>query len=211
MLPDARLPFALFAVVLAIACAPRAGTLGGAPAPSKALPNAELSSGFHKVVFDWDYSEPELVIRGDGAVRTAHPDSARLDLFLRGGLGGGQAVMIGDTLRAPHVDVIRRYLPPPPMLWAVLGRLALPPAKDTTARVAGDTLRADIGEWRITFVANSLRRVERMVDGRINEFVERDGQGNVRYFSHGPRRELKLKIKSDQAVGGFDRSIWSVE
>jgi hypothetical protein len=50
-----------------------------------------------------------------------------------------------------------------------------------------------------------------MVDGRINEFVERDEQGNVRYFSHAPRRELKLKIKSDQTVSAFDRTIWSVE
>ena len=53
------------------------------------------------------------------------------------------------------------------MLWAVLGRLAVPAVSDTVAKVDGATLRADIGRnpaWRVTFVADHLTRIERIID-----------------------------------------------
>src|SRR4051812_6337875 len=110
-------------VVVLVACAPSAAPLKGVLAPDRSLPTLSLATGHRHVVFRWDYAEGDIAARGDGSVRTAAPDSARLDFFLGGGMGAGAAILIGDSLRAPHVDMVRRYIPAPPMMWAVLGRL----------------------------------------------------------------------------------------
>src|SRR6266567_4931764 len=85
-------------VVGALACAPAAAPLKGVLAPDRSLPSLSLPTGHRQIVFKWDYEEGEIAARGDGAVRTAAPDSARLDFFLGGGLGAGAAVLIGDSL-----------------------------------------------------------------------------------------------------------------
>jgi hypothetical protein len=97
------------------------------------------------------------------------------------------------------------------LLWAALGRLAVPSATDTTARVDGELLRVDIGKptnWRLTFRRDSLVRVERIRGGRIIEWVERNG-ANVRYRSEEARRALSLTVKRVLEVPPFDASIWA--
>lgn len=194
-------------------CVPRLAPLGGAVAPA-AFPRSELPRGHHRVVFRWEMEDPDMLTRGEGAARAASPDSVRLDFFLAGGLGGGAAILIGDELRLPPGadDLARRLIPPAPLLWAALGRLAVPPRGDTTARVDGDTLRADIGsptEWRVTFIRDTLRRLERVADGRVVEWVERrSGDGRVRYQLEPNRRRLDLFIsRSDPSV--LDQTIWT--
>ncbi|MEX0908498.1 MAG: hypothetical protein WDZ58_01935 [Gemmatimonadaceae bacterium] len=86
-----------------------------------ALPGSELAPGYRQVVFDWEFEQGDARMRGEGVVRIAPPDSARLDLFLGGGFGGGAAILVGDELRAPLVESARRLIPPAPMLWAALG------------------------------------------------------------------------------------------
>jgi hypothetical protein len=201
----------LLPALLAIACAPSAGTLKGTAAPGSAVPRVELPHGHQQMVFDWEYDEGEVGARGDGVVRTAYPDSARLDLFVRGGFASGRALLIGDEIRLPNMQLIRRYLPPPPLLWAAFGRVAVPPSRDTVVRVAGDTVRADIGTWRLMFVQRDLRSVERLSDGKIAEFVTRDAAGNVRYLSYSPRRELRLKMTKRDSVPPFPPEEWRLE
>jgi hypothetical protein len=195
-----------------VGCAPRLKPLPGSPAPS-VLPTAALPVGHHRIVFQWQLEDTDLVSRGEGAARLAAPDSGRLDFFLAGGFGSGAAVLIGDDLRLPSnaEDLARRLVPPAPLLWAALGRLAVPRLADTTARVSGDTLRADIGKpvaWRITFVRDSLRRVERIDDGRVIEWVDRGADARVRYRHSTSRRQLDLSITRSERVSGFDPSIW---
>jgi hypothetical protein len=48
-------------------------------------------------------------------------------------------------LRTPNAELARRYIPPTPMMWASLGRLAIPALRDTVVRLDGDLLRADVG------------------------------------------------------------------
>lgn len=190
-------------------CAPALRPLTGAPSKST-LPRAELPAGYRQIVFDWDLEDRELSGRGEGVARVAAPDSARLDLFLAGGFGSGAAVLIADSLQVTGGSVARRFIPPPPLLWATLGRLAVPGAKDTTARVDGELLRVDIGmptSWRLTFRKDSLVRLERVRGGRIIEWVERSG-AVVRYRSEEARRALTLTIKRVQEVQAFDASIW---
>lgn len=205
-LRHALLPIAL---VAAASCAPRARPLVGAPVAA-ALPDTRLS-GAQRIVFRWSFQDGTLVARGEGLARVTAPDSARLDLFLDGGMGGGTSFLIGDQLTAPGGDMLRRFLPPPPLLWATLGRFAVPPAADTTARRDGDLLRTDVGTgvvYRATFAGDTLRRVERIDGGRVQEWVDRSTPGRVAYMHEPSGRSLELTITSVERVAPFDAGIW---
>src|SRR6478672_2836498 len=168
MRPDHSIAAALL-LLGAAACSPRARPLTGIPAPRR-VPVAELAPVHRKIVFRWDYSQPDLRVRGEGVARIAPPDSARLDFFVNG-QGTGHALLIGDQIRLQSGQgAMRDFLPPAPLLWAALGRLHVPGAADTTVRVDADTLRIEIGHasgWRATFAGEQLRRLEQIDDGRI--------------------------------------------
>ena len=203
---------AVFAVVvLGAACAPRLRPLPGVPAPVR-LPNTELPPGHRRVVFTWELRDPDFHVRGEGVARIASPDSARLDFFVGGGLGGGRAVLIGQSLRAPGGDFVRRLIPPPPLLWAALGRLALPPVRDTAVRVDGGLVRADVGAptaWRVTFRGDTLLRLDRVSGERVTEWVERPSPDRVRYRHETARRELTLVMQRVvEETLPFDATIW---
>ena len=203
--------FLLFCAALA-ACAPSANPLPGVPAPDRSLPPLALREGHRQVVFRWDYEEGEIAARGDGSVRTAAPDSARLDFFLGGGLGGGAAILIGDSLRTPHADLVRRYIPATPLMWAVLGRLAVPPLPDTVVHIDGDLLRADIGhpvQWRLAARGDTLIGLDHISNGHIVETVRREANGAYIFEAPAARRKLRLTPIRDQ-TGSFDASIWSL-
>ena len=204
--------FASLIIAVALGCVPSAAPLKGILAPDRSLPALSLASGHRHLVFKWDYQEGDIAARGDGSVRTAAPDSARLDFFLGGGLGAGAAVLIRDSLRSPHAELARRYIPPSPMMWAALGRLAIPPLPDTVVRIDGDLLRADVGrpvQWRVTIRGDTLVGLEHISDGKITESIARRADGVLTYRAPGARRRLDLTILRDEP-GSFDASIWSL-
>ena len=165
-----------------IACAPTAAPLKGVLAPDRSLPSLALPPGHRHVVFKWDYQEGDIAARGDGSMRIAPPDSARLDFFLGGGLGAGAAVLIGDSLRAQNAELARRYIPPTPMMWASLGRLAIPALPDTVVRIDGDLLRADVGrpvQWRVAIRGDTLVGLDHISRGKI-------GRASCRERVYGP-------------------------
>jgi hypothetical protein len=192
-------------------CAPRLRPLAGALAPAR-LPVAELPRGYRRVVFLWEMRDPEFHLRGEGVARLASPDSARLDFFVGGGFGAGRAVLIGQSVRAPGGDLVRRLIPPAPLLWAALGRLALPPARDTAVRVDNGVLRADVGAppaWRVTFRGDTLLRLDRVSGERVAEWVERSSPDRVRYRHESARRELTLVVQRVvEETSPFDATIW---
>jgi hypothetical protein len=164
------------------------------------------------MVFRWEYEEGDIAARGEGSVRTASPDSARLDFFLGGGLGAGAAILIGDSLRTPHAELARRYIPPPPMMWAALGRLAIPALSDTVVRIDGDVLRADIGrpvQWRVAIRGDTLVGLDQISDGKIVGRVSRGAGGVLSYEAPGARRRLRLTVLREQP-GSFNATIWSL-
>lgn len=201
-------------LLLAAGCRPpRVAPLAGSPAPSRALPRGVALPAHQKVVFRWELRDADMTARGEGVARIAAPDSVRLDFFLGGGFGGGAAVLIGDSLQVPGPDVARKLVPPRPLLWAALGRLDLPAERDTVVRVDGTVVRADIGapvRWRVTFRGDTLSRLERVEDGRLQEWVQRGDGGTVQYRNEGTRRSLSLDIQRADAVPPFDPSIWSL-
>lgn len=199
----------LVALALAVAaCAPRVRPLVGTPVVDR-LPESTLPPGHTRLVFRWEYDDPIFSARGEGVARIAPPDSARLDFFADGGMGGGYAILVGDRLTTPADDGARRYLPPVPLLWAALGRLQVT-GTDTTARLAGDTLWADIGRepvWRAAFAASSLVSLQRIEGNRLRESVRRDSSV-VAYRNFGARRRLTLTIQRRIADPPFDEAIW---
>ena len=198
-------------IALAGACAPRARPLTGVPVPATRVPVAAIPAGHHHVVFQWRYEDPDMQAKGEGVARVASPDSARLDFFVDPGIGAGYALLIGDELTAPGIALVRRYLPPPPLLWASLGSLRVPAAADTVARVDGETIRADIGRspiWRATFTGDRLVQLERIDDGRVVERVTRGAGDEVRYDHLGARRSLTLTVSRRSEVPPFDATIW---
>ena len=202
----------LLILVGALGCVPTAPPLKGVLAPDRSLPSLQLASGHRQLVFKWEYQEGDIAARGDGSVRTAAPDSARLDFFLGGGLGAGAALLIGDSLRSPHVELARRYIPPSPMMWAALGRLAIPPLPDTVIRIDGGLVRADIGrpvQWRVAIRGDTLVALEHLSAGKITERLARESNGQVVYQAPEARRRLALTILREQP-GSFDDSIWSL-
>jgi hypothetical protein len=195
-----------------LACAPSAPPLSGVLAPDRTLPSISMPAGHRHLVFKWEYQEGDIAARGDGSIRTAAPDSARLDFFLGGGLGAGGAVLIGDSLRTPNAAMAKKYIPPPPMLWAALGRLAIPPLPDTVVKIDGALTRADIGrplQWRVTLKGDSLVALEHISDGKITESLTREANGVMSFQAPGARRTLRLTILRDE-IGSFDASIWSL-
>lgn len=201
------------AATVAVACAPRARPLQGAPAPVTArLPRLDVPSGPERIVFRWQYEEEGFSARGDGAARMVGPDSARLDFFLDGGFGGGWAVLIGDELRTPPGNVARRLIPPAPLLWAAIGRLAVPGAADTTLRVSGDTLRADLAgagatAWRVTLAAGTLVSLERLQGGRVTDRLARSDRA-VRYTDLVARRSLAIDVQRRERATPFPPATW---
>lgn len=203
---------ALVLSLAAVACAPTASPLKGVLAPDRSLPPVSMPAGHRQLVFTWEYQEGDIAARGDGSIRTASPDSARLDFFLGGGLGAGGAVLIGDSLRTPRADLARRYIPPTPLLWAALGRLAIPALPDTVVRVDGSLTRADIGrplEWRLALKGDTLVEVQHISNGRITESLTREDDGSLTFSAPGARRTLRLTVVRIQP-GSFDASIWSL-
>lgn len=212
----ARRAAALFVLgVVSTACAPRARPLGGVTTEPARLPALQLPREFRQTVFRWEFQEQDIIARGEGVGRIAAPDTGRVDFFLDGGMGAGRAVLVGDDLRIPPAaEFARKFFPPAPLLWATLGRLAVPAGKDTVARVEGDTLRADINVsrnevWRIHVVLGRLARVERISGGRIVEQVVRTSDTRMRYDQLENRRSLTIDVTKTFTVSGFNREIWA--
>lgn len=206
------------------ACAPAARPLVGAPTRA-VLPATTIPMAPTVLRFTWSYKDETFEARGDGAVRRQGPDRARLDFFLSNGMAGGYAILVGDSLTIPGIDLVKRMLPPVPLLWASLGRLAVPATTDTVARIDGDTLRADLGQlrgrdasgadgraWRLAFAGTRLARVERIEGGKVVEWLTRSpvdaGALQVQYVHERGKRRLAIAVTDTTIVEGFDDAIW---
>jgi hypothetical protein len=198
---------------LAGCAAPRlAPLLNATPiAAREPLPVIELPRRSQRIVFNWKLRESELEVHGEGAARIAAPDSARIDLFVSGGLGSGAAWVIGDQMRLDAPEALRRVLPPPAFLWAALGRFAIPAGRDTLVVRTDSSLTADIGpepRWRLAIVGRRITRLERADGDRVIDRLERKGDASLVYYHAPTRRQLTLTITRVDSVAPFDASIW---
>jgi hypothetical protein len=103
--------------------------------------------------------------------------------------------------------------------------LDLPATTDTVARLDGDTLRADFGSlrgrdasaadgraWRVSFVGQTLVRVERVEGGRVVEWITRrrnsSGQWDLQYVHEQAKRRLGIVVTDTSRVEAFDAAIF---
>jgi hypothetical protein len=196
-----------------VACSPKLAPLVNAtPVPAREpLPAIELPRHSQRIVFNWRLQESELEVRGEGAARISSPDSARIDLFVMGGLGSGAAWVIGDEMQLDAPEALRRVLPPPAFLWAALGRFSIPPGKDTVVARADSTITAEIGpspRWRLLIRQGRVSRLERAEGDRVIDRLERRENGSLVYFHAPTRRQLTLTITRVDSVAPFDAQIW---
>jgi hypothetical protein len=168
-----------------------------------------------RVVFDWVARDGEARFTGSGVARIEPPYRARLDLFGRRGESYVSAAAVGDELRLPPgVDA---PLPPPALMWGVLGVVAPPDgARLVGTRTADDRteLHYDVAGDRLVYVleTGALRSVEWEGDRRLSVSLEeaaelglprqavyRDWKGNT---------ELMLTLENAGATGPFPPEIW---
>ncbi len=211
-------------LLLAACLPPRVRPLQGTPS-AEPFPTASLPAQAQQWRFRWQYTDRVFSAAGDGVLRSLPPDSARLDFFLADGSAGGVAWLLGDTLSGGDGALAPELLPSVPMLWAALGRLALPGPSARTVQRLGDTLFAEVpgptrasasggvrAVWRLAFVPEVLLRLEELVDRRVEASVERTraatGQWVVHYVATRARRRLQLDVLDTFSVERFDDAIW---
>ncbi len=199
--------------VICVGCAPKLAPLANAVpvATREPLPAIELPRHNQRIVFNWRLQESELEVRGEGAARVAAPDSARIDLFVMGGLGSGAAWVIGEDMRLEAPEALRRVLPPPAFLWAALGRFSIPPGRDTVVARSDSGFTAEIGpspRWRLAVRRGRVTRLERAEGDKVIDRLERRDDGSLVYFHAPTRRQLTLTITRVDSVAPFDASIW---
>ncbi|HSM36095.1 MAG TPA: hypothetical protein VK837_06830 [Longimicrobiales bacterium] len=174
--------------------------------------------GAYTATFDWSLREREARFSGEGAVRVAAPEHARLDLFGPRGEFFLAAALVGDDLRLPP-GVEDVPLPPPALFWAVLGVLRRP-AGATLAATGRDGSAVELdyarGEerWSYRVEAGAVREAEWTDDlgGRMTvEVRAADAEGrptSVRYRDWPAFVELVIDVTGTEAVEGHPDETW---
>ena len=150
-------------------------------AVDRTAPDAPL-----RVVFDWVILDGEARFTGSGAARIEPPYRARLDLFGPRGEGYLSAALVDSDVRLPP-GTGTVPLPPPALMWAVLGVVAPPPG----AVLAGTLVEEERAELHYSVGESRLRYV--LEGGRLSE---------VRWEGDGRRMDVGL---SGSAPGGLPR------
>lgn len=218
-------PFSILVVSATLAalgaCAARGPSPEGPPLPdvARALEEATAPRGASRLVFKWLLREQEARFSGEGVARIEEPYRARLDLFGPRGEGYLSAALIGDDLRLPS-GAGDAPLPPPALLWSVLGALRAPEgatliATDTVG--AATTLAWQRGPERWSFeVRDGVVRSARWEDGRqgrqtveVREVGTLGRPSVVVYRDWSAFRELTLEVTEAEHVGSFPPETWT--
>jgi hypothetical protein len=172
-----------------------------------------------RVIFGWRALDGTARFAGEGAARIEPPYRARLDLFGAHGEGYLSAALVGSEFRIPGDpgDV----LPPPAMIWAVLGVVRPPDdaVLEGTREGAGTlelyyaTGATGDGRLRYTLDGGRLRAAEWSRRGR-RMMVELAGAvaglpASAAYRDWGSNTELHLELESVDEVEPYPPEIWT--
>jgi hypothetical protein len=183
----------LFLAALAVglaACAARSVPATADPATAAAAVEATAPDRALQVVFDWQALEGEARFTGQGVARIQPPYRARLDLFGPRGDTYLSAALVDNELRIP-AGVTGVQIPPPALMWAVLGVVA--PPQD--AVLAGTREEGDRAELYYKTDGGMLRYV--LERGRLLS-AQWDGRG----------RRLAVELRGEAAFGLPVRSVY---
>jgi hypothetical protein len=170
-----------------------------------------------RVVFEWRALEGEARFNGRGVARIEPPYRARLDLFGPRGDTYLSAALVDDQIRLPP-GVQAVQIPPPALMWAVLG-VVLPPAEAVLVGTRQDPERAELhyelegGTLRYVLEGGLLRSVRWDGAGR-RMTVELRGQAGYGLPTQAVFRdqaavtELMLNLESVDEVDAHSPDIW---
>lgn len=185
---------------------------------AEAIAETTLDRPLH-VLFSWRLEERDGRFNGQGATRFEPPRRARLDLFGPRGEAYMMAALVDMELRLP-AGADAAPLPPPALLWAVLGVFRPPPgARLTGTAREGETTRLDYARdderWTFRLERGQLRWAEWVSrDGRRTVALEGDAEhglpGQAVYRDWPAFRELRLTVEEVNESDGFDDAIWTV-
>ena len=176
-----------------------------------------------RIVFTWSLTERDLRLSGRGVARVEPPYRARLDLFLSNGEGVVAAALLDDQLRLPP-GAPEGLIPPPDLLWGVLGvfnpggsAALLGADAPEPGRVRLRYGYPDGTRLHYTVSGTTIHGVELQVDGRTTREVSmQPAEGTERY----PRqavyrdlaafRELTITRESVEHVEAYPPDIWII-
>lgn len=209
-------PIAIGAAMIA-GCAARGIPATLDPATAEAAVAGTAPGATLRVVFDWRALDGDARFNGQGVARVEPPYQARLDLFGPRGDTYLSAALVDDELRLPPgVEAVQ--IPPPALMWAVLGVVAPP----RSARLVGtredggrSELYYEVGEGLIRYVVENGRLRSARWDGPGQRMsVDLRGEAGHGLPTQATYRdvtavtELMLNLESVDEVEPFSPDIW---
>lgn len=212
------LPFlALLAAALAAACAGRGVPKTADPGVAAAAIDRTAPDRPLQAVFDWVILDGGARFTGSGVARIEPPYRARLDLFGPRGDGYLSAAAIGDQIRLPP-GTPAVPLPPPALMWAVLGVVSPPSdAVLVGTRVEDDRteLYYDVegSRLRYSLVAGRLRSAQWQGGGRqmaleLSGSAQHGLPRSALYRDASGGTEMKLDLEQVDHVESFPPDTW---
>ena len=183
-----------------------------------ALADSTMPSGNELLRIRWRSDDGQVSVSGSGAVRIA-PDSLRVDVTVRLGVGRATMILTGDDVQAEPPQVVAKLLPDRFALWAAVGVVRLPGGVGQAERLVDGprtfwrVVDAEGRRWIFEMRGHNLAGVVREIDDRPVERLEifRDQAGRVSRaratdLVRGARFEVD--IVSRQPSGAFPVAIW---
>lgn len=170
-----------------------------------------------RVIFDWQMLDGEVRFSGSGAARIEPRYRARLDLFGPRGEAYLSAALVDHRIRLPPGSGAVP-LPPPAMMWGVLGVVAPPPGATLVGtRVRGDetVLYYAMGAGRLRYRLEQGRLASVTWDGDGRMDVELSGAGpaglpaNAMFRDWSGYTELRITVEEVDEVDPFPEEIWT--
>ena len=167
-------------------------------------------------VFGWRVLDGEARFDGDGVARIEPSYRARLDLFGPRGDGYLSAALVDGDIRLPSEPEVP--LPPPAMVWAVLG-VVRPPMDATLLGTRAEGTRLELhydvegSRLRYLLIAERLVSVEWRGRGRhmIIELTN-EGDGSLplaaAYRDWSRNTELHIELEDVEEVESYPPDIW---
>src|SRR5690554_4374916 len=222
--PAFRIPRRILAALplLAAACAARGATRTEQPPdPALAREAAEATAPRRtlQILFDWSARERDARFSGRGVARVQPPYHARLDLFGPRGEAYLTAALVEGDLRLPAAAQ-DAPVPPPPLLWSVLGVVWPPAGAELLATERdGETVRLEYGRgaerWHFRLEGGRLRFAEWRPAGGGRHTVELGADSvdglprEARYRDWAAFVELVLMLDTVEDAAPFPPEIWT--
>lgn len=193
-----------------------------APVPLEALADLAARTAPHGrelLRIRWQTEDSRARVSGSGAVRIASPDTLRIDVAVRLGVGRATLIVAGDSAWADPEDLVRQLLPERFALWAALGVVRPPDGAGATERLVDGSRTF----WRVVHGDDQRTTFEMRGDTLASVTRERGGarvaqlqltrgsdgavtRAQVTDFEHQAR--FVMDIVSRQSSEAFPSEVW---